>query len=359
MKKQINKILIIVQRSNGDVFLSSPLINALYKHYNHPQIDLLVNDDTLAIAKTLKHINNIHLFSYKKKRENRLGQEKDIIKAIYKKYDLSINLTASDRSVIYAILASSFSISAVEKKSKKSWWKNLFLTKSYPFDVSLPIVKNNTASLELLGIKNKTIEVRSSYSQAAKENIFKKLKQLNINKFIIFHPSAQYEYKIYPKTLRNKLLELLNTLNIPIIITGAKSKLDLSIKSELPSLTNIHDFIGTTSLDELFALSDLSEAYIGMDTLNMHIAASFNKKIFAIFGPTILDTWSPWCNELQTNTSINTQKQTYGNITIFQANMDCVACGLAGCNDKHGKSDCLYAISPEMIFEEVKNCIIK
>jgi heptosyltransferase-3 len=190
MKQQFKKILIIVQRSNGDVFLSSPLINALYKYYDSPKIDLLVNDDTLATAKTLQHINNIHLFSYKKK--------KNIIKTIYKKYDLSINLTASDRSVMYAILASKYSISAVEQDAKKSWWKNLFLTKSYFFDRNQSIVKNNTASLKLLGINYKQILITSNYSRNAKESIVKKLEKLNIKKFIIFHPSAQYEYKVYP-----------------------------------------------------------------------------------------------------------------------------------------------------------------
>ncbi len=359
MKSSMNKILIIVQRSNGDVFLSSPLINAIYKHYDNPQIDLLVNDDTLAIAKTLDHISNIHLFSYKKKKENRLAQEKELISSIFRKYDLSINLTTSDRSVMYAMLASRHSISAIEKDAKKSWWKNLFLSQSYPLDVSLPMVKNNTQALNLLNINNDNINVNSNYPLNAKESMVKKLQEKNIDKFIIFHPSAQYDYKIYPKNLRDELLKKLNTLNIAIVITGAVSAIDLRIKSELPSLSNVYDFIGDTNLNEYFALSDMCEAYIGMDTLNMHIAASQNKRIFAIFGPTILDTWSPWCNELQTNINQNSQKQTYGNISIFQANMDCVACGLAGCDDKHGKSNCLYQIDPNMIFEEVKNCIIK
>lgn len=356
---KIRKILIIIQRSNGDVFLSSPLINKLYEYYDKPNIDLLVNDDTLAIAKTLSHINNIHLFSYKKKKENRLGQEKDLIKSIYRKYDLSINLTASDRSVLYAIFASKNSISAVEKDGKKSWWKNIFLTYSYPFDTTKHIVKNNTTALELLNIDNKNILVTSNYSDSAKKSILEKLKEKEIKEFIIFHPSAQYDYKVYPKELREKLLEKLNSLNIPIIITGANTDIDLRIKSELEQLKNVYDFIGKTNLEEYFALSDLALAYIGMDTLNMHIAASQNKRIFAIFGPTVLDTWSPWCNELQTNTSKNSIKQTYGNITIFQANMPCVACGLAGCDDRHGKSECLEKIDPNMIFEEVKDWLIK
>jgi len=103
----------------------------------------------------------------------------------------------------------------------------------------------------------------------------------------------------------------------------------------------------------------LSICYIGMDTLNMHIAASQNKKIFAIFGPTLLNTWSPWSNKLQCATSKNLPKQTYDNITIFQANMECVACGLAGCDDKHGRSECLFNIKSNDIYEEVKSWLLK
>mgnify|MGYP002524924549 CR=1 FL=1 len=57
--KNPKKILIIIQRSNGDVFLSMTLINTLYEYYHSPQIDLLVNDDTYPLAKLLSNINFI------------------------------------------------------------------------------------------------------------------------------------------------------------------------------------------------------------------------------------------------------------------------------------------------------------
>jgi len=164
---KISKILIIIQRSNGDVFLGSSLINVLYEHYNHPHIDLLVNDDTLAIAKTLNRINKIHLFSYKKKKRNPFIQEMNIIKTIYKKYDLSINLTASDRSVIYAIMASKFSISAIDKEKKKSWWKKLLLTRAFVVDLNRHVLQHNMMPLALLGIESKHIRMQAYYDQKA------------------------------------------------------------------------------------------------------------------------------------------------------------------------------------------------
>jgi heptosyltransferase III len=352
--KKPKKILIIIQRSNGDVFLSLALINALYNNLHSPQIDLLVNDDTIAIAKLLPKINFIHTFSYKKKHEERWGQEKNLIKNIYRQYDLSINLTASDRSVIYSILASNNSISAIEKENYKSWWKKILLRHHYYFDTSKHILLNNLEPLRFLKIEQEAFLNAPNASKEAMDNVQKKLSILGISDFIIFHPSAQYKYKIYPQYLRDKLLSLLSNLGISIIVTGTNNKIDTEIKNTLPCVPNVVDLIGETSLEECFALSSLSQAYIGMDTLNMHIAAAQNKHIFAIFGPTKLSMWAPWSNQLEVSATDDMAIQTYDNVTIFQADMPCVACGNSGC-DNHGKSDCLYNISPELIFKAIED----
>ena len=348
-----NKILLIIQRSNGDVLLSLSLIKALFENFNQPQIDILVNDDTILVAKNMPFINHIYTFSYIKKQSSRFKQEQNLIASIFRKYDLSINLTSSDRSVIYALLASKKSISAVEKNHAKSWWKKYFLSLYYYFDSSKHILLNNLEPLNLLNINHEKIQEPIKSSAETHSIVDSMLKKKGINKYIIFHPSAQYLYKIYPKHLRDRFLFLLNSLDVPILITGTNNQIDLNIKNELPSLPNIYDFIGETTLEEYIALSQTAIAYIGMDTLNTHIAASQSKRIFAIFGPTNLSMWSPWSNALKTGTIQNSPLQTYDNVTIFQASFPCVSCGKAGCNDKHGRSECLYVIKPEKIFNEV------
>ena len=353
--KNPKKILIIVQRSNGDVFLSLSLINQLYEHYDYPQIDLLVNDDTLPVARILPHINCIHTFSYQKKKKQRWKQEKKIIQKIFRKYDLSINLTASDRSVLYALLASKYAIGCVEDNNRLAWWKNLLLKRSYNWDSNKHILLNNLQPLNCLKIKVSKKQPAPTINQTDTIAIKNRLEKHNIGKFLIFHPSAQYNYKLYSKNLRNDLLGLLNQLNIPIIVTGGNNEFDLAIKKTLPIFNNVVNWIGQTSINEYIALSELSQGYVGMDTLNMHIASAQNKRIFAIFGPTILTMWSPWSNELQLSATEDKPIQSYGNITIFQANMPCVACGKAGCDEKHGHSDCLDNISPKTIFSEIES----
>jgi heptosyltransferase-3 len=357
--KSPKKILIIIQRSNGDVLLSSTLIIELYRHYESPLIDLLVNDDTYSLAKLLPRINNIYQFSYKKKQDSRFIQEKEIIFTIFKKYDLSINLTASDRSVFYAILAAKKSISAIEKDLKKSWWKKFLLSDYYYFDTDTHILINNLKSLKLLKINHELVHKCPNIPNKNMIRVKKLLNKHHIKDFIIFHPSAQYKYKIYQESLRDELLLDLSTLGITIVITGSVSKIDSDIKKTLPKIPNVVDLIGETTLGDYLALSELSMAYIGMDTLNMHIAASQNKQIFAIFGPTNLKMWAPWSNILKTSAEFDMPIQNYANITIFQADMHCVACGKAGCNDNHGHSDCLDNINPKTIFKEFESWHLK
>jgi heptosyltransferase-3 len=350
----MQKILIVVQRSNGDVFLSSPLVEGLFRAYGGPQIDLLVNDDTVAIARSLPHIRQIHTYSYRERAAGKKGQTLGLYRKLFRKYDLAISLTASDRSVLLALVAGRQAISAVEADPKRSWWKRRLLSAWYGFDAGRHVIGNNTEALGLLGIAGDGLRVSAVHSAAASGRVARMLSDRGLGEFIIFHPGAQYDYKVYPAKLREELLSKLDTLGIPIVVTGSKSGVDLEIKRTLPNLANLHDFIGLTSMDELVALSARSLAYIGADTLNMHIAAAQDRQVFAIFGPTLPAMWSPWCNSLHRGACGSRPVQAYGNITMFQADMPCVPCGKAGCDDHHGPSDCLSRIDPDTIYKEVE-----
>lgn len=351
-------ILIIIRRSNGDVLLASPLLQHLAAHYPGASIELLVNDDTLGIAKALQPVQRIHVYSYQWKKlplGQRLRQQIALIRQLWQRYDLAISLTTTDSSVLYARLFGRQAISAVDAEPRKSGWKKQLLTGYYTLDPHQHVVLNNLQALRPLGIPLSTVECQVHYTPQAKAAMLEKLRAHGIERFIIFHPSAQYGYKIYPENLRHQLLAHLHRLGLAIVVTGASTALDHHIKAALPTLARVYDFIGATSLDEYIALSDLALAYVGGDTLNMHIAAAQNKRIFAIFGPTLLPLWSPWSNALQRAATVSQAAQTYGNITVFQATLPCVPCGQAGCNNQHGDSECLTQIDPGRIAAAVRD----
>lgn len=354
----IKRILVIIRRSNGDVLLASPLLQHLCEHYTGAAIDLLVNDDTLGIARALPHVRQIHAYSYgwkKLPRWQRLRAELRLMRRLFRQYDLAISLTTTDSSVLYALLSGRHSISAVDAEGRKSWWKQHLLDGVYRLDQGQHVILNNLQALALLGIAQGRVEPKVCFSPQALASVQATLQAQGIGQFLIFHPSAQYAYKVYPEPLRHALLEQLATLGIPIVVTGAKTPLDLQIKATLPTLPHVHDLIGATSLDEYIALSSLALAYVGGDTLNMHIAAAQGKRVFAVFGPTLLPVWSPWCNDLQRAATVSQPSQTYGNITLFQAAMPCVPCGQAGCDNRHGNSECLYRIDPAIIMAAVSH----
>jgi len=350
------KILIIIRRSNGDVFLSATLINSLYEHYQNSKIDLLIDEATLPIAKTLQHIDKIHIFSHNKK--SSISQDINIIKSIYKKYNLCISLTATDRNILYAILAAKISISAVDIENKKSWWKKALLSKFYKFDLRRHMIYNILEPLKLLGIDIKTYDYAPHIDEEKCKKTLLKF-GLQSDGYIIFHPSAQFIFRTYPIKNINALLEKLVTLNIKIIITGNNDAINQDISKALMQHDNILNLIEKTSLQELYALISQCRLHIGMDTLNTHIAASFDKKLIAIYGPNGVTQWSPFNAKLAYAPSIDTPPLTkYGNFTIIQSRMKCVPCNQNGC-DGLGKSECLEDVSPEIIFNEVKNCLTK
>jgi len=342
---------VIIQRSNGDVFFSNSLIQNIFYNFENPVIDLLVNSDTLKTAKLIPNINNIIEFSYEKKREKGYKYLINLFINTYKKYDYSINLTSSDRSVLLSIFSGRKSISVVDIEFRKSWWKKLFLTHHY-----LPAKNKHILEEILFPLSFLNLHYLKRLHQLIDAKIPSSLeKKLPTEKFLIFHPCAQYEYKVLPLKLRNQLLEKLSKLDIPIVITGSSSSLDNAIKDSIPDFKNLFNIIGETTLSDFVSLSKLSLGYIGMDTLNMHIAASQDKPIFAIFGPTNIYKWAPWSNKLEKNMFLNKPFQKHEKIRVFQANLPCVACGKAGCQDLHQMSECLNYIDIDKIVNEVKN----
>ena len=100
--------------------------------------------------------------------------------------------------MLYALLATKNSISAIERSKSKSWWKKLLLTHHYFFDTTKHILLNNLEPLNLLKINQSRIMSSINVSKTTISRIRNQLDKKGIKEFVIFHPSAQYDYKIYP-----------------------------------------------------------------------------------------------------------------------------------------------------------------
>jgi heptosyltransferase-3 len=357
MMKPPEKVLLIIRRSLGDVLAISPVVDILHRRFSDVSIDLLVNKDTVPAACLLDGINKIIPFDdnlLQNKTLPAVVMQIKLIGEIFRKYDLAIAFTTNERSNVYAYLAGRTSVGMMEPNRLKNWWHRILLDEGYRFNHKSHILENNLEALHILGITIERILLSASYSGKARQRVQEMLNAFTVGPFIIFHPTGRFLCKSYPPKNRNILLHLLDSLDVPIIVTGGKSEIDLKFASEIPALKKVHSLIGKISLEECAALTDMSLAYVGVDTFNCHLASAFNKPMFVMLGPTIPEIWSPWSNALQTAGSRSQTVQTYGCITLFQSSIECAPCGHSKCGDSDRYSLCMDDIDPYTVFDAVK-----
>lgn len=361
--KSPEKILLIIRRSLGDVLAISPVVDIFLRRFPNVSIDVLVNEDTVAAAKLLQGINRIIPFKNNpapKKKAGAIGVQAGLIRDIFHKYDIAVAFTVNERSNILAWLAGRTSVGTREPNFSKNWWHRMLLDAGYHYNPKRHILENNVEALRPLGINIDRIVLSARYSEAAKQRIRQILKEHSIEQFIIFHPAGKFQCRLYPAKPRNTLLRLLDTLNLPVVVTGGTSEIDRQVLAEMPVLKNVHSLIGAISIEECAALTDMSLAFVGVDTFNCHLAAAFNKPIFVIFGPNVPEVWSPWSNALQRGGRQALPVQTYGDITLFQSSLECVPCGhSARCGDRDRPSPCMADIDPHVVFNDVRRWLAK
>ncbi len=130
------------------------------------------------------------------------------------------------------------------------------------------------------------------------------------------------------------------------------------ILERLPSREGIVDLSGKVTLRELAAVSGLSDAFFGVDSAPMHLAAAVGTPVVALFGPTKPHRWGPWSNAEANrgNTSAYQEPaevRRFGEHTVLQSIIDCVPCTKTACPRNTAPSECLSLITPETVLDEV------
>lgn len=167
----------------------------------------------------------------------------------------------------------------------------------------------------------------------------KNLEQLKANIFINNLPivalsvgAAFGESKCWPEEYFIKLAYLIaNEQKLNVWIFGTKK--DLIINE---NMNNIINFSGKTNLLETIDLLSLVNIVVCNDSGLMHIAASLNKKIIAIYGSTSEEFAQPLTD----------------NVTIINRKLPCSPCRARICPLKH--HNCMRQITAEEVFDRIK-----
>ncbi len=317
------KILIVAPAWIGDLIISAAFVKAL-KNSQDNSIDILVNSNLLHIANLIPGINKVIPSETEHGKLSLTYRFKIGLKLRSEKYDECYVLTNSFKSALIPFIAK------IEKRIsylgefryglinvvKKSIDRKLGMANRY---LNLIDQKHTSKITPILNINPK------------KELIFEKFK-FN-SKYLVFCPDAEYgSAKRWPT---NKWMDLAIELSthFQIVIVG----LDINIGEEFDNIVSdkIINLVGKTNLVEVMEIIACSEGVVSNDSGLMHVSASLDRKIIALYGSSSPTYTPPLISKTKRD--------------IIYKDLDCSPCFKRVCPLGHKK--CLNDIK----VEEVKN----
>ena len=280
------KILVIQTAFIGDVILTLPLIQVLYKELN-AIVEVLCTPVTSSLLKNNPNINDIIVFD-KKGKDKGFRKLKRIINRIkFLRYDAIISPHRSARSSYISYK------SKVEKRISFDTSSLKFLyTDLVKYDKGKHEILRNLNLLKPLGVeKNEIIKPELYPDEEDKRTVELLLKILKIDlekKFITIAPGSEWLTKRYPEFKYINLLKHLSKVDIQVVLIGSKKDNELcSFILDNCENKNVRNAAGKLTLLQSAELIGRSDLIITNDSAPLHLANAMNTRVFAIFGATV------------------------------------------------------------------------
>ena len=320
------RVLVIVTRRIGDVLLTAPLIRSIKDAWPSAHIDLLVFKGTEDVLARNPDIDRIIVAP--------LSGNWRFIRQLWRKYDLAVSTSASDRPTLYAWLAGKTRV-GVMTADLKSAWKRSLLNASVPFDnLEAHTVVQNLQLADLLGLRRRfeTPIEWSAQDEAAIASIFP---EFGCTKFAVLHLYPKFTYKMWHLDQWQALAQWLNARGLTVVLTGGGDSEEGNYvkrfaESVSPPPVNL---AGRLNFCQLALLLNRAALYVGPDTVTTHLAAAMGAPTVALFGPSNPVKWGPWPRGCEAQVSPYTLRGTQfvGNVALVQGAGACVPCLQEGC----------------------------
>jgi ADP-heptose:LPS heptosyltransferase len=271
LKNKGLKILIIRFSSMGDIIYTSPVIRCLKNQLENVEIHYLTKPSFKFLLDNNPYLDQLHLLKPKLA---------DTISDLKKeRFDIVIDLHNSLRSLLVKMQLGVKS-STYKKERLKKWlainWKVNLIKSDHLVDRYLKTVA-------FLGVKNDAKAI--DYFLPADAQSIEKILPHHYNKpYIAFVIGATHFTKRMPN---NKVIELCNQLNLPIVLLGGKDVADNANAIHQATMDKTVNTVGKITLNDSVTIVKNAAHVIGFDTGLTHIAEAFNKKLVTIWGSTV------------------------------------------------------------------------
>lgn len=348
----MKSVLVVVTRQIGDVLLTTPLVHEARRLWPRTRITVLGFAGTLGMLQGNPDVDECLQVPA------RLGAGGAwrLMRQLWRRYDLALVADPGDRAHILGWIAARTRSGLLPTGSSGRWFKRSLLAHAVESAGDLSPEHVVAEKLRLLAPWREdeaTADTRviGPASVALPPALAAQLR----GGYVVMHSPSMWPYKQWPLEHFRELAQRLVAAGRQVVLTGSGGEHDRACVAEVAQggPTDAVVDAGVLSFGQLAGLIRGAALYIGPDTSVSHLAAACDVPVLAIFGPTNPQRWGPWPGAHAPRFERQALSQTVGRITLVQAQLPCVPCGKAGCEDhRQSRSDCLRAITPQRVAAE-------
>jgi heptosyltransferase-3 len=357
------RVLVVVTRRIGDVLLTVPLVRSLKSAWPSARIDMLVFKGTEGVLTGNPDLDEVIAVPASQPAIEALR----FARRLWRRYDLAISTSPSDRPTLYAWLAGKSRIGVMAASAKHAW-KRALLHATVPFDdLDTHTVVQNLWLADLLGLPRRFDMPmgRSEEDGRSVEGLFPGFRKA---RFAVLHVYPKFTYKMWDPVQWRELATWLIDQGITVVLSGSSDPQELLYVNEFADLFGRHaenrllNLAGKLSFSQLAMLLERAALYVGPDTVTTHLAAAVGAPTVALFGPSNPVKWGPWPKGCDADPSPYRFRGTQfvGNVALVQGAGHCVPCLQEGCARHEGsESVCLQMLAAGTVIEAAENLLAR
>ncbi|MCB0352108.1 MAG: glycosyltransferase family 9 protein [Bdellovibrionales bacterium] len=287
LRSRVKKILVVAVPGMGDALLATPLISSLQSAFPDAAIDILVRSGRESIVEDCPHIQKVISFNYR----SRIFSYLEMVYRLFRKYDLAVSTSDSDRSTLSCFYAAPYRIGVVPKWRIGNFWKRLFWHGFIETDPHLHMVTQNLLLSQSLGI-----EPLVKFLVPRALPLDRRLKVSRSKPLAVLHCYSRGNFKRWEEDRWEQVIHSLIAEERQVVLSYGPSederdsaaRLSQRFQEGVISLPTVLPF------GQIVSLLQMAELFIGVDTSVTHLAAVLGVPTVAIYGYSNSRKWSPW-----------------------------------------------------------------
>ena len=345
--KKIKNVLLIQLGDIGDVANSLPCARALKEKLPHARIIFALRSKALGLINGCPWVDGVIAVDTRNRSswEEISYQSKFWSQVRAYSFDMAIDLRRDSRSAFLAFFSGAH-IRVAPFSTEGKVLRNRLFTHLYDQEptVGQYIVEHYMEPLAAYGINTTKLEPEISVSAEQEAAVARLIEDEKIPPnipLIAVQPFSLWPYKELSNEKYIKIIRRLADLGLfSVCITGTAGERERAQQIVAKCERNVFNLAGRTSLELVPAFYKNCRMFLGVDSAGIHIAAAVGTPVVSIYGPSNAVSWAP-----------------RGEVhRVVQKKMDCVPCGLKGCNGE-GKSRCLDELTVDEVYGVVQHVL--